>query len=65
MKNIKSLAHYFFPVNFLSKQKRAMRCEMEKPRVITVRRYAARIIDINEYLVSFPGVTINDKIVVT
>ena len=34
------------------------------PRALTVRRYSARLIDINEYLVSFPMETFNDKIVV-
>ena len=38
---------------------------MEKPRSLTVRRYAARLIDLNEYLASFPGATLNDKIDVT
>ena len=39
-----------------------MRHGTEKPRALTVRRYAARLIDINEYLTSFPGATLNDKI---
>ena len=38
---------------------------MKKPRALTVRHYAARLIDINEYLESFPGATLNDKIRVT
>ena len=42
-----------------------MRRGTEKPRALTVRRYAARLIDINEYLTSFPGATLNDKIGVT
>ena len=39
-----------------------MRRGMEKPRALTVRRYAERLIDINEYLDSFPGETLNDDI---
>ena len=38
---------------------------MKKPRALTVGHYAARIIDLNEYLESFPGATLNDKIRVT
>ena len=39
-----------------------MRCGTEKPCSITVRRYGARLIDLNEYLESFPGATLTDKI---
>ena len=39
-----------------------MRRGMEKPRALTVRRYAERLIDINEYLDSFLGETLNDDI---
>ena len=62
---IKGLHRTFFPVNSLSKQKRTMRHVMEKQRALTVKRYAARLIHINEYLASFPGATLNDKIGVT
>ena len=44
------LGVYFPPVNYLSKKKRAMRCGMRKPRGLKVRLYAARLIDLNEYL---------------
>ena len=44
---ILGLAQYFLPVNFLSKQKRAMRCEMEKPSIMTVRRFAAHFIGLS------------------
>ena len=37
----------------------------EKPRSLTLRRYVARFIDLNEYLVSFPGATSTVKISVT
>ena len=55
----------FFPVNLLSKQKRAIRRCMKKPRSLKVRRYAAHLIDLNECLVSFPVATMDDKIGVT
>ena len=42
-----------------------MRRWMKKLRILTVRSYAARLIDLNEYLLSFPGVTLTDKIGVT
>ena len=32
---------------------------------LTIRRYAARLIDLNEYLASFLGATLTDKIGVT
>ena len=62
---IRGLAQYFPPVNSLSKQKRAMRRGMKKMRSLTVSRYAARLIDLNEYLASFPWVNLTDKIGVT
>ena len=36
-----------------------------KTRSLKVRRYAARMVDINEYLASFLGTTLSDKIDVT
>ena len=42
-----------------------MRRGMKKTRTLTVRRYAARLIDINEYLESFPRANLTDKIGVT
>ena len=42
-----------------------MRRGMKKTRTLPVRRYAARLIDLNEYLDSFPGTTLNYKIGVT
>ena len=38
-----------------------MRRGMKKSRALTVKRFAARLININEYLASFPGATLNDK----
>ena len=42
-----------------------MRCCMKKPCDLKVRRYAARLIDFNEYLASFQGATMTDKIGIT
>ena len=42
-----------------------MRRGIKKPRSLTVRRYAARLIYLNEYLASFPGANLTDKIGVT
>ena len=42
-----------------------MSCGMKKPRALTVRRYVERLVDLNEYLASFPEATFNDKISVT
>ena len=52
-------------MNFLLKQKRAMRSGMKKLFSLTVRCYAARLIELNEYLASFLGETLTDKIGVT
>ena len=37
----------------------------KKSKKLKVRSYAARLIDFNEYLASFPGATMADKMVVT
>ena len=42
-----------------------MRRGMNKPCSITVRRYAAGLIDLNKYLAFFPGSNLTDKIGVT
>ena len=42
-----------------------MRRGVKKTLDLTVRCYAARLIDINDCLASFPGETLNDKIGVT
>ena len=62
---IRVLAQYFPPVNSLSEQKRAILSWMKKRRSLTVRRYAERLIDLNEYLASFPGADFTDNIGVT
>ena len=38
---------------------------MIKPHRLTIRQYVARFIDLNEYLASFPGATMSDKMGVT
>ena len=62
---LKGLAWYFPPVNLISKQERTMHRCMKKPCILKVRRYAVRLIDLNEYLTSFPGAIMADKICVT
>ena len=54
-----------FPVNALSKKKRAMRHGMRKPYVLKLRCYMACLIDLNKYLPSFPGSTPTHKIGMT
>ena len=49
------LGTYFPTIDTLSKQKRAMRCVMRKPRRSKVRCYAARMICLNEYLTDLKG----------
>ena len=63
--SIRGLSQYFFPINSLSEQKRAMRRGMKKTRCLATGPYAARLIDINEYFISFPGATLSDKIGIT
>ena len=62
---IKGLAWFFLPMNSHSKQNYAMRCCMKKPRILKVRRYDSCLIDLNDYLASFLGATMADKIGVT
>ena len=47
--------YVLFPVNFLLKQKRAMRREMRKPHCLKVIFYIDRMIDHSEYLAVLPG----------
>ena len=51
-------------MNSLSKKKRDVPWN-EKPRSLKVRRYAARLIDLNKYVASFLGATLDDKMDVT
>ena len=41
-----------------------LRC-MKNPRILKLRRYAERLIDLNEYLDSFTGATMAEKMGVT
>ena len=59
------LGTYFYPVNALSKQKRAMRHGMSRPRELKVRRYTDRLIYINDYLYAYPGEKAKDNIIDT
>ena len=43
-------------------KKKVMRRGMSNPHELWVRRYAARLIDLNEYLFAFPGAKASDKI---
>ena len=58
---VRGLAWFFPPVNSLSQQNRAIRRYMKNSRSLKGRRYAAHFIDLNEYLASFPGATMVDK----
>ena len=62
---IKGLSQYFTPCKFAIKTKASHAPWKKKPRALTVRRYAARQIGLNEYLASFPGATLNKYIGVT
>ena len=62
---ILGLVTYFFPVNALSNQKRAMRRGVRKPHILKVRRHADRMIDLNKYWDMFPGAKISDKFFMT
>ena len=55
----------FFPCEFVFKTKTCNAPLYEKKRRLKVRRYAARLIDLNEYLASFPGENVTAKIGVT
>ena len=52
---------YFPPVHFISKKNSVMRLRTRKPRGLKVRLFAARLIDINEYLNFFLGATLSGK----
>ena len=61
---IKVLALYFPPINSLNKKARGA-SQIKTPRSLRERRHTARLIDLNEYLASFPGTTLSNKIGVT
>ena len=49
------LLEYFFPIDSLSKKKRAMRRAMSKPWSIIFKHFAARLMEMNNFLPIFPG----------
>ena len=59
---IKGLLEYFFPVNALSNQKRAMRHIIRKPRDMSFNRFTAQQTEINKFLPVFPGSDTTKKI---
>ena len=59
-----SIGCVLYPVNLLLRQKCAIRHGTRKPYRLKVRRYVARLIDLNEYLAFFPGEKLTDKIVI-
>ena len=61
----KGLELYLPPVNYLLKRKGSMCRRSKKMRSQIVRCYAEQLIDLNEYLASFLGDTLADKIGVT
>ena len=62
---IRGLAHYATPCEFSVKTEARNAPWNEKPGIITVICYATGLTDLNEYLSSFPGATLTDKIGVT
>ena len=49
------LLGYFFPINALSKQNRAIHRGMSKPRALPMKIFAARLTELNNYFPLFPG----------
>ena len=45
----------FLPINALNKQKRAMRCAMQKPQYLLLNRFSAWLTELNNYLPLTPG----------
>ena len=52
---------FFFSINALSKQKRAMRCTMHKPCKFPFKHFSARITELKNYLPIFPGSSASKK----
>ena len=51
---LRHVTDHVFPARALQTQKRYMRRMMYKPRDVTIRKYAARLAEINAYLIDFP-----------
>ena len=62
---ILGLGVYCSPVNVLSKKKRTMCHGMRDQHSLKMRRYAARFVDLNDFVAMFPGANISYKICVT
>ena len=56
------LLEYFTPINSISKQKHTMRRTMRKPRSINFKRFAARLMEISNFLLLSPGLDVSKKI---
>ena len=56
------LCAYFFPGKALFRRKHVMHRRMRKSGTLKLKLCAARLVDLNEYLVVFPGAKISDKI---
>ena len=52
---------YFFPINALSKQKRAMRHAIRKPQNTTFKRFAESLTEMNNFLMLFTGLDDSKK----
>jgi len=59
--SLKGLTTHIFPLRALVKQKRYMRRHMRKPRELTTRQYAARIVEMSEDLTAFPNFEDSNK----
>ena len=55
------LLEYFFTINLLSNQKFATRRAIRKPQSMTFNRFAARLIEMNNFLPLFPGLDVSRK----
>ena len=58
---LKGLAYYFY-LRIIFQNKRVQCTYVQKQNRLKVSRYALRLIDLSEYLTSFTGATIADKI---
>ena len=59
------LGVFFFPINMMSKQKHVMRHGMTNMHELKVIHYIDRMIKLNEYLATIPGLKASEKIVET
>jgi hypothetical protein len=59
---LQSLTTHIFPQRALAFQKRYMRRYMRKPREMTIRAFAARVAELNAYLLEFPPFDVNQDL---